>query len=91
MQYYNSFSILVSSLGEMLHYIFQTVINMCLNIILSDVASSSVNDSLHNVHHNRSELLLSHHLAAPPRFCSAVVKLMALQMQCLGVGTGIII
>jgi hypothetical protein len=66
-------------------YLLQTVINMCLNIILSDVGSSSVYDSLHNVHYGNRNEQINHHLAAPPRFCSAVVKLMATQMQCLGV------
>ncbi|XP_074657337.1 protein unc-80 homolog [Tubulanus polymorphus] len=64
----------------------KTVINMCLNIILSDVGAVSINDSLHNVTHsnNCNDLLLSQQLEAPPRFCSAVVKLMAMQMQALG-------
>ncbi|XP_064639472.1 protein unc-80 homolog [Lineus longissimus] len=62
----------------------KTVINMCLNIILSDVGSSSIYDSLHNVHYGNRNEQVNNHLAAPPRFCSAVVKLMATQMQCLG-------
>ena len=56
---------------------------MCLNIILSDEAGAGLRDMLQG----RTDFVGQLRTVAPPVFCSAVIKMMAIQMQALGVST----
>lgn len=66
----------------------QTLINVCLNIVLANEGGMTVGDS--SFHGGggiatRQESIVTHRVSAPPIFCSAAVKLAAMQMQALGV------
>ena len=62
--------------------IFQTLINVLITIVLSS-GSQTVMDSLPGMGVFRTDHSTS---IIPPMFCSEVVKLVAMQMQALGVG-----
>ena len=59
------------------------MISVCQHVVLSDDIAGNMSDSVHSVQH-RSDTVASKFLA-PHSFCSAVVKLTAMQMQALGV------
>lgn len=61
----------------------QILINVCMNILLSDETLIHVGEPA-NVSLQRHDSIQPKNVA-PPRFCSAVIKLAAMQMQALGV------
>ena len=93
-------SLIRSVLGSPLHSFtnsflssrFQTLINVGLNVILADepnVGHVAMGDTL-QVPLPPTSHLHSNRIIAPPDFCSAAVKLTAMQMQALGVGNPLI-
>lgn len=60
---------------------------MCLNIVLANEGGMTVGDAFHQPTAGGGHI---GKMAAPPLFCSAAVKLAALQMQALGVSAVIL-
>lgn len=66
--------------------LFQMLISTCSSLILADDSSASSNSgSVHSIVHKSDGFVIAP--CAPPKFCSAVIKLMAQHMQALGVCT----
>ena len=63
--------------------LLQSLISVCLNIILSDEGGLGPRDLMQG----RTDFGGQLRTVAPPVFCSAVIKMMAIQMQALGVST----
>ncbi|CAH1781834.1 unnamed protein product, partial [Owenia fusiformis] len=65
----------------------KSLINTTLHIVLADASGLELSGSSHDVHHRSSRVETNVSVATvptPQAFCSAVVKLTAMQMQALG-------